>query len=85
MSRRVRLFLLAGCGLVAALEAPQAGSSLAAGLSGPYCSSNVVRARAERAAALSIDLSGALRPALAPLAVGSVIESPSGAGRGGER
>ena len=36
MSRNVRFVLLAGCGLLAVLEAPEAGSSLRAGLAGPY-------------------------------------------------
>ena len=36
MSRRVRALLLAGCCLIALLEARRAGDTLTAGLSGPY-------------------------------------------------
>lgn len=36
MSSSLRGVLLTGCALVAALEAPQAGAWLRAGLSGPY-------------------------------------------------
>lgn len=36
MSRPVRIWLLAGCALIALLEARPAGESLSAGLSGPY-------------------------------------------------
>ena len=43
MSGRIRLLLLAGCGLIAALEAPHASSSLFAGLAGPYTLTRVER------------------------------------------
>lgn len=36
MSARIRLFLLAGCVLVAGLEAPLTGRALRTGLAGPY-------------------------------------------------
>ena len=43
MSVPLRIVLLVGCGLVAALEAPQAGRSLSAGLAGPYADSTPQR------------------------------------------
>jgi hypothetical protein len=55
MSRRVRVCLLAGCCLIATLEARRAGATLTAGLSGPYAAEAPARdLRAELRAAAAL-------------------------------
>ena len=75
MSCRVRLLLLAGCGLIGLLEAPRAGSSLVAGLAGAYAR-QPSPAETLRAGARARATARAVAPTLLLFATGAVSGEP---------
>ena len=78
MSPRLRLVLFLGCGLVASIEAPEAGSWLRAGLSGPYATpAPLAGAQAALSAPAKWPLDLPFAPVLFTLAAGSSALHPT--------